>query len=241
MYLLGYDIGSSSIKASLVNAENNTRVDIIQYPETDFDIISRRSGWAEQQPEIWWQDLCIATKKLLEKNTIDSADIKGIGIAYQMHGLVLIDKDQQVLRPSIIWCDSRAVPIGDRAFEDLGPTECLECYLNSPGNFTASKLKWVKDNEPDLYDRIHKVLLPGDYIAMKLTGEVQTTKSGLSEGIMWDFRNKRTARKVLVYYGIREELLPETTPTFSIQGTLTGTAAERTGLKEGTPVTYAGR
>lgn len=238
MYLLGYDIGSSSIKVALVETSTHETVDVVQYPETDFDMISRQSGWAEQQPEIWWQDLCFATRKILDKNDINPRHITGIGIAYQMHGLVLIDKDMQVLRPSIIWCDSRAVPIGNKAFDDLGHEVCLEKYLNSPGNFTASKLKWVKDNEPDIYEKIHKIMLPGDYIAMKFTDEVHTTISGMSEGIFWDFKQKQIAEDVLDYYGIDKELLPDTVPTFSIQGKVTPKAAERAGLVPGIPVTY---
>ena len=238
MYLLGYDIGSSSIKVALVKTETHETVDLVQYPETDFDIIARQSGWAEQQPELWWQDLCFATRKIIEKNNIKPIDIKGIGISYQMHGLVLIDKDHQVLRPSIIWCDSRAVTIGEKAFNDIGKEECLENCLNSPGNFTASKLKWVKDNEPDIYDKIYKILLPGDYIAMKFTGQVSTTISGLSEGIFWDFKKKKISNRILDYYELSEDHLPDTVPTFSLQGQITTLAAERTGLVAGIPVTY---
>ena len=238
MYLIGYDIGSSSIKAALIKADTHDTIDVIQYPENDLDIIARQSGWAEQQPELWWQDLCFATKKIIEKNHINSKDIKGIGIAYQMHGLVLIDKNKQVLRPAIIWCDSRAVSIGQKAFTDLGERQCLENYLNSPGNFTASKLKWVKDNEPEVYDKIDKILLPGDYIAMRMTGEVQTTISGLSEGIFWDFKKRKIAQEVLDYYELAEDHLPAVVPTFSEQGKLSPEAAEQTGLATSTRVTY---
>ncbi len=238
MYLIGYDIGSSSIKASIVNVDNNEVVGIVSYPDREMDIISRHTGWAEQQPEIWWNYLCIATSKLIAQTKIDSNNIKGIGISYQMHGLVLIDKDHQVLRPSIIWCDSRAVSIGKQAFDDLGELFCLNNFLNSPGNFTASKLKWVKDNEPGIYSRIHKVLLPGDFINMKLTGTVSTTISGLSEGILWNFNKKTIAEDILSYYGIDKNLIPPITPTFSEMGRVTKKAAAQTGLKKGTPITY---
>lgn len=238
MYLLGYDIGSSSIKVALVDAMSSKTVDIVQYPESPFDIISRQSGWAEQHPEIWWQNLCLGTKKILEKNNISPRSIEGIGIGYQMHGLVLIDKNQQVLRPSIIWCDSRAVPIGQKAFNDLGKEKCLENYLNSPGNFTASKLKWVKDNEPDIYNKIDKAILPGDYIAMKFSGEVRTTISGLSEAILWDFKKKEIAREVLDYYELEASHIADITPTFSLQGKVTERAAEQSGLVSGIPISY---
>lgn len=238
MYLIGYDIGSSSIKAALINADNHETEMVIQYPDNEMEMISRQSGWAEQQPEVWWQNFCFATRKLLSTVAISPHDIKGIGIAYQMHGLVLVDDEKHVLRPSIIWCDSRAVPIGNKAFADLGESHCLKNYLNSPGNFTASKLKWVKDNEPEVYSRIYKAMLPGDFIAMRLTGEIATTISGLSEGILWNFHTKSPATDLLDYYNIDKNLLPDIVPAFSIQGRLTQQAANLTGLSKGTPVTY---
>ncbi|MCB0545459.1 MAG: carbohydrate kinase, partial [Saprospiraceae bacterium] len=187
MYLLGYDIGSSSLKAALVDAETGEVVATASHPETEMEMLSLQSGWAEQLPEVWWQNLCIVTKKLLEKSGVNAADLGAIGIGYQMHGLVTVDKDGKAIRPAIIWCDSRAVDIGEQAFREIGPDYCLQHYLNSPGNFTASKLKWVKDNEPALYEQIKYFMLPGDYIAYRLTGEAMTTVSGLSEGILWDF------------------------------------------------------
>ena len=238
MYLIGYDIGSSSIKAALVDASSGQTIKVVQHPETEMAIIAQQAGWAEQQPELWWDSVCHATKKLLKQTKVDGAAIKGIGISYQMHGLVLIDKAQQVLRPSIIWCDSRAVEIGEQAFKEIGANKCLTHYLNSPGNFTASKLKWVKDNEPEIYSHIHKMMLPGDYIAMKLTGKVCTTPSGLSEGILWDFQNNGVASSLLDHYGLKHQLIPTIVPTCSLQGSVTKEAAKLTGLFAGTPVAY---
>ncbi|MCR9253528.1 MAG: FGGY family carbohydrate kinase [bacterium] len=238
MYLLGYDIGSSSIKAALVEVSSHDTIGVASYPETEMDMISRQSGWAEQQPEVWWQDFCFVTRKLLLKTNVNPNDIKGIGISYQMHGLVLINESQQVLRPSIIWCDSRAVSIGDKAFKEIGKEWCLENCLNSPGNFTASKLKWVKDNEPETYFNAHKFLLPGDFITMKLTGQVSTTIPGLSEGIFWDFNKRKVSQEILDYYELNEDLIPDVVPTFSHQGEVTKEAAELTGLVPGIPITY---
>ncbi len=195
-------------------------------------------GWAEQDPQLWWDCVCDATKKLLLKTQIKPDWIQGIGISYQMHGLVVVDKNQQPLRPSIIWCDSRAVEIGNRAFDEIGHERCLSHLLNSPGNFTASKLKWVQANEPSLYAKIDKFMLPGDYIAMRLTGETMTTPSGLSEGTLWDFKENKLADLVLDYYGIDRSLVPHIAPTFSQQGELTAAAAEATGLRKGIPVAY---
>ena len=185
VYLLGYDIGSSSVKTALVNADSGRPVKIISHPKTEMEIIAKHPDWAEQHPETWWDSVCKATKTILKETQIAPSEIKGIGIAYQMHGLVCVDKNQEVLRPSVIWCDSRAVEIGNRAFSEIGEEKCLSHFLNSPGNFTASKLKWVKENEPEIFAKIHKIMLPGDYIAMKLTGKIHTTVSGLSEGIFW--------------------------------------------------------
>ena len=238
MYLLGYDIGSSSVKASLINAETGKCVASAFYPKTEAEIIAVRSGWAEQNPESWWEYLKLATAAVLNESKITPADIRSIGISYQMHGLVCVDKNQQVLRPSIIWCDSRAVAIGQKAFQDLGETYCLSHLLNSPGNFTASKLAWVKQNEPNLFTHIYKIMLPGDYIAMRLSGDICTTISGLSEGMFWDFQNNALAAELLNYYGIDKSLIADVEPTFGLQGEVSRTAAAELGLKAGTPITY---
>lgn len=238
MYLLGYDCGTSSIKATLLDAESGSIVGTAICPEKEMAIMSAKSGWAEQRPQDWWENVKAATQKVLADSKIDPADVKAIGVSYQMHGLVLIDKQKQVLRPSIIWCDSRAVEIGEAAFEKIGPDKCLSHLLNSPGNFTASKLKWVRDNEPDIFSRVHKAMLPGDYIAMKLTDTITTTVSGLSEGILWDFKDKKPAEAVLDCYGIDKSMLAEVAETFSVQGQLTTHAAGELGLKAGTVVSY---
>ncbi len=238
MYLLGYDLGSSSIKAALVRADTGKTVAVAQHPEVEMNIVAHQSGWAEQHPDTWWKNVCLVTSKLLARADIAPSDIQSIGIAYQMHGLVLVDKNQEVLRPAIIWCDSRAVEIGNQAFQDLGEEKCLSHLLNSPGNFTASKLKWVQENEPDIYRQIDKILLPGDYLAMKLTGNAVTTISGLSEGMFWDFQAHDIADFLLDYYKIDKKLIPGIIDTFSEQGQLHQAAATATGLTAGIPVTY---
>lgn len=238
MYLLGYDIGSSSVKASLVNAETGKCVASAFYPKTEAPIIAVRQGWAEQDPQMWWDNLKLATHAVLVESGADARDIKAIGISYQMHGLVCVDKEQRVLRPAIIWCDSRAVSYGQRAFETLGKDMCLGHLLNSPGNFTASKLAWVKENEPDIYAKIYKIMLPGDYIAMRLSGEICTTVSGLSEGMFWDFRENRVARFLMDYYGFDESLIADIRPTFAEQGRVSAIASQELGLPEGVPITY---
>lgn len=249
MYLLGYDIGSSSVKASLVEVESGRSVASAFYPKTEAPIIARKPGWAEQDPAMWLGYLREATADVLsqmrsmatlESKAFKPEQIRAIGISYQMHGLVCVDSEMNVLRPSIIWCDSRAVPYGEKARKALGGEFCLEHLLNAPGNFTAAKLAWVKENEPEVYERIWKVMLPGDFIAMRLTGSVCTTVSGLSEGIFWDFRENRVSSDLLGCFGFDETVLPQIRPTFGVQGYLTKSAAEALGLKEGTPVTYRG-
>lgn len=237
-YLLGFDVGSSSVKASLVDVESGEIASSAFYPEKEAPIMAVKAGWAEQDPQMWWENAKLSLKKVMNETGAKGEDILAIGISYQMHGLVCVDKAHKVLRPSIIWCDSRAVPYGERAFRDLGAELCLGHLLNSPGNFTAAKLAWVKENEPALFDRINKIMLPGDYIAMKLSGEVKTTISGLSEGMLWDFKTKKPAKFLLDYFGFDENMLADIVPTFAIQSVVSKEAAAELGLKEGTPISY---
>ena len=237
-YLLGLDVGSSSVKASLVNADSGACVASAFYPEKEAPIKAVKAGWAEQDPQMWWDNAKLSLQKVMSEASVKGEDIKAIGISYQMHGLVCVDKDMNVLRPSIIWCDSRAVPYGEKALESIGRDVCLSRLLNSPGNFTAAKLAWVKENEPDVYERIYKIMLPGDYIAMKLSGVINTTISGLSEGMFWDFKNKEVAGFLLDYFGFDKSLIADIVPTFSVQSEVCAAAAAELGLKEGTPISY---
>ena len=238
MYLLGYDIGCSSVKAALVEIETGKAVASDFFPKKEMSMYAQQAGWAEQHPEMWWENLKLATGSILRQSGIKTSNIKAIGISWQMHGLVAIDKDHHVLRPSIIWCDSRAVPYGEKAFKAIGKEKVLSHLLNSPGNFTASKLAWVKENEPEIYKQIYKIMLPGDYIAMKLTGTVSTTIEGLSEGIFWDFENNQISDDVMSYFEFNKSVIPNVVPTFGIQGVVTHQAALELGLKEGIPVGY---
>ncbi|MFA6083376.1 xylulokinase [Mucilaginibacter sp.] len=238
MLLLGIDIGTSSVKVCVVNSEDQQVIASAHYPETESPIISLQTGWAEQSPDMWWQQTGQAIALCHKKGGYDPKDISAIGIAYQMHGLVLVDKNHQVLRNSIIWCDSRAVEIGDKAFEDIGHEACLSHMLNSPGNFTAAKLAWVKQNEPEIYDQIDKIMLPGDYIAMKLTGEITTSASALSEGIFFDFQFNGLSKDIIDYFGFSDGLFPTVKPVFSSHGRITTEVAAALQLTTGIPVTY---
>lgn len=237
-YLLGFDVGSSSVKASLVDIDNGQCAASAFYPETEAPIKAINSGWAEQGPEMWWHNAKLALKKIMAETGCKGEDIQGIGISYQMHGLVCVDKDLKPLRDSIIWCDSRAVPYGERAFNKLGADYCLSHLLNSPGNFTAAKLAWVRENEPQLFEQIYKIMLPGDYLAMKLSGKANTTISGLSEGIFWDFKERKVSEPLLNTFGINKDMIADIVPTFGIQSNVSAEAAAETGLAEGTPISY---
>jgi xylulokinase len=238
MYFLGFDLGSSSVKACLLHADTGEVVSAAFYPEKEMAIAAPRPGYAEQQPELWWENACLASNEVIRKAGIDASEVGAIGISYQMHGLVVVDKALNVLRPSIIWCDSRAVEVGNKALQLMGEDLVLSHLLNSPGNFTASKLGWVKENEPEVYAQVYKFMLPGDYLAARMTQEIVTTPSGLSEGIFWDFQEGKPAGFLLEHFGFDSSLVPDLLPTFAEQGRLSTEGASALGLKPGTPITY---
>lgn len=238
MLLLGIDVGTSSIKVSVVDAASGKSVVTVQYPDTETPIIAKQTGWAEQSPESWWEHVQAAILKANATKKFNPLDIKSIGIAYQMHGLVMVDKNQSVLRDSIIWCDSRAVPFGEAAFDAIGAEKALSHLLNSPGNFTAAKLAWVKKNEPAVFEKIDKIMLPGDFIGMKLTGTITTSIAALSEGIFWDFKNKEISKDVLNFFDFSPSIFPEIKEVFSAHGQLLATVANTLGLSAGIPIAY---
>ncbi|MEX0778190.1 MAG: FGGY family carbohydrate kinase [Balneolales bacterium] len=238
MYAIGYDIGSSAVKAALLEIDTGKVIATAHYPEMEMPISAPKPGWAEQNPEEWWESIKAVTAILNQKMPAALTEVKAIGITYQMHGLVLVDEQHQVLRPSIIWCDSRAAEIGQRACEELGEQFCLTNFLNSPGNFTAAKLRWVQENEPEIFRRIYKLMLPGDYVAMKLSGSINTTVSGLSEGILWDFPKGDIAYDLLKHWNIDPSLLPERKGTFSNQSQVSKVASDELGIPSGIPITY---
>ncbi|MCL6266282.1 xylulokinase [Flagellimonas myxillae] len=238
MYYLGIDLGSSSVKIALVNSTSGKSVAVVQQPEEEMSMQAVKKGWAEQEPEDWWSHVCTGIQRLKNKHNISKQNIKAIGISYQMHGLVVVDDQGKPLRKSIIWCDSRAVEIGNETYDGIGKDKCDAHLLNSPANFTASKLRWVKDNEKEIYDGIDKFMLPGDYIAYKFSNQINTTISGLSEGVFWDFKQDEISSDILEYHGFPKTLVPEIVDTFSIQSKVSAKGAGESGLLEGTPIMY---
>lgn len=238
MNFLGIDLGSSSIKVSVYDADQGKVIGSGQFPDEEQIIESPHQGWAEQDPEMWWKNFKNAYSRVIKETDIDPKSIKAIGISYQMHGLVTIDKNGKSIRPSIIWCDSRAIPYGEKAFNELGHEYALKHLLNSPGNFTAAKLAWMKDQEPEKYKSIAHWMLPGDYFAFRFTGEPTTTRTGLSEGIFWDFENQTINSKLLDFYGFDSSQIPEIVPAIGEQGTIRESTAEELGLSDDVKITY---
>ena len=238
MYFLGIDLGSSSVKLSIFDANSQQSIAAVSEPKSEMAMEAKQPGWAEQDPNQWWENVKIALQRLQSENQIDLTKIKAIGVAYQMHGLVLTDNDLNPVRPSIIWCDSRAAAIGDKAFEEIGEEKCHDMILGSPGNFTASKLKWVKENEPKIYEKAAYMMLPGDYIAARFSEKPQISKGGLSEGMLWHFKENRLAKEILEYYGISEELIPEVVANFGDQADISSKVAKELGLSEDVKITY---
>lgn len=237
-FTIGYDIGSSSVKIALVEADTNKKLAVITEPQQEMPIYAEKAHWAEQDPEMWWDYLCKGTQRIIEENAIEASQILAVGISYQMHGLVVLDQNKELLRKSIIWCDSRAVEIGEKAAEEIGEERFGSHLFNAPGNFTASKLKWVKENEPERYAKVAHYMLPGDFIAFRLTGEIATTVNGLSEGMLWDFKEKKVANWLLDYYGIDTALTPPLVSNFEDQGCVNAKGAAQTGLPKGIPIRY---
>lgn len=237
MHFLGIDLGSSSVKLSVFNAEIGVEVNSVTLPETEMEIKAPQFGWAEQDPDLWWKYVKEGLGQI-SRNGFDLKKIKAIGIAYQMHGLVLVDKNLKPIRPAIIWCDSRAVKIGNKTYQTIGTDRSQEMILGSPGNFTASKLKWVKVNEPENYRKAKFFMLSGDYIAAKLSETAQISESGLSEAALWNFKEDRLATEVLDAMDIDEKLVPEIVPNFGEQVKIDANIASELGLNTETTITY---
>ncbi len=231
---LGIDIGSSSVKVALIDREGRAIAEVRE-PSQEMPMKSLQAGWAEQDPEMWWQYTCEAIEKITSQ--LETSDILSIGLAHQMHGLVLVDQQGNLLRDAIIWCDSRAVPYGSLLADHIGTKQCLDSMLNLPGNFTASKLAWIREHEPDIYKKIACVMLPGDYICYRLTGELSTTAGNLSEGCFWDFKGHRLSPKILEALGLSIDHFPAILQCMDNHGVTRG-QIDINGLPDEIPVCY---
>lgn len=237
MHYLGIDLGSSSVKVCLADA-NGKEIASAKAPiDGEMEIISTSSGFAEQNPEDWWAMLTHGIKQLKEQGH-NLANVKAIGIAYQMHGLVAMNDSFIPLRPAIIWCDSRAIPLGEKAFQEIGEEKALKKLLNSPGNFTAAKLAWVKNNEPDIYNKIAFIGLPGDWLAARLTGQLNATVSGLSEGIFIDHSTGQISNDVLNAFSIDKNFIKQPGESFRRFGKVLPTWCDEFGFNADAEVCY---
>lgn len=232
-YLLGIDIGTSGTKTVLFDEAGNTIASALgEYP-----LYQPNVGWAEQDPEDWWKATFSTIKAVLGKSGVNPSDVKGVGLSGQMHGAVLLDKDNQVLRKAIIWCDQRSSAECDQITSIIGKERLIEITANPAlTGFTASKVMWVKNNEPEIFEKVKKILLPKDYIRFKLTGEFATEVSDASGMQFMDIPKRKWSSEVLDKLGIDKGLLGDVYESQEVSGKVHKAAAELTGLKEGTPV-----
>ncbi len=232
-YLLGVDIGTSGTKTVLFDVAGNTIMsDLQEYP-----LYQPKVGWAEQDPEDWWRAVYTSINNVVFKSGVKAEEIKGVGLSGQMHGAVLLDGNNNVLRKSIIWCDQRSSAECEQITSLIGKERLIEITANPAlTGFTASKVMWVKNNEPDIYEKVRKILLPKDYIRYKLTGEFATEVSDASGMQFMDIANRKWSDEVLTKLGIDKSYLADLYESQEISGRINSGSAKLTGLKEDTPV-----
>lgn len=236
-YLLGIDIGTSGTKTVLFNEMGDTIASAIgEYP-----LYQPHIGWAEQEPEDWWQATVDTIKQVLDTSGVNPADIKGIGLSGQMHGMVLLNKEGNVLRSSIIWCDQRTQEECHKITEIIGKERLIEITANPAlTGFTASKVMWVKNHQPDIFEKIYKILLPKDYIRYKLTGEFATEVSDASGMQFLDVPKRTWSGEILNKLGLDYKWMPAVYESQEVSGKVTKKVAQLTGLAPGTPVVGGG-
>ena len=236
-YYLGLDIGTSGTKALLITEDGrHVASDTAEYP-----LSTPRPQWAEQDPEDWWQAVLLTTKSVLRKANIGGEEVAGIGLSGQMHGSVFLDRDNNVLRPALLWCDQRTQAECDWITAQVGHDALVE-HISNPvlTGFTAPKIVWLRNHERETYDKVVKVLLPKDYIRFKLTGVHATEVSDASGTALLDVKNRRWSEEVLGAAGIPRTFMPECAESIEITGHVHAEAAALTGLAQGTPVAGGG-
>lgn len=236
-YLLGIDIGTSGTKTVLFDETGNTIASALE----EYLLYQPNIGWAEQDPEDWWQATAASIRKVLVKSRVKAADISGIGLSGQMHGLVLLDEENKVLRRSIIWCDQRSTAECEQITSLIGAERLIEITANPAlTGFTASKIMWVKNNEPDIFEKAKKILLPKDYVRFRLTGEFATEVSDASGMQLMDIAGRCWSAEVLSKLGIERSQLADLYESQEVSGKVNSFGASQTGLLEGTPVVGGG-
>jgi xylulokinase len=236
-FLLGLDIGTSGVKALIMDekAEKIT-TSTVEYP-----LKTPKVNWAEQEPTDWWNGTVEAIKQVINKSSVDPKGIKGIGLSGQMHGLVALDKEYKVLRPAILWCDQRTGKQCQYITEKIGAERLIDLVSNPAlTGFTAGKLIWVRENEPEIYEKIYKILLPKDYIRFRLTGEFATEVSDASGTLFLDVKKRKWSDELLDELDIDKDILPECFESSVVSGKVNTKASKETGLMEGTPVVGGG-
>lgn len=236
-HYIGLDISTTATKALLMDADGS----VISIGRSEYGYDTPRPLWAEQAPNLWWQATIEAIKQSLADSGIGGGDVAGVGLTGQMHGLVLLDDAGKVLRPSILWNDQRTGVETDEIRERIGKSHLIEVTGNDAlTGFTAPKILWVKNNEPETYSKIAQVLLPKDYVRYRLTGEFATDKAGASGTLLMDLAARDWSLEVLDALDIPPDWLPATHEGPDTTGVLTEEAARATGLLRGTPVMAGG-
>ncbi len=237
-YLMGIDIGTTGCKSVLIDADGTVRGSSLE----EYPLMTPRPGWAEQDPADWWQAVQSGVRRLLKETGAPGNEVAGVGLSGQMHGLVALDGGHRVLRPAILWNDQRTGPQCRRIHELVGGVPSLLELTNNqmlPG-YTGGKILWLRQEEPELYDRAHVFLNPKDYVRHCLTGELATEVSDASGTGLFDVRRRRWCGELLDLLDIPAERLPDCFESPEVTGRTTDAASEATGLPAGLPVVGGG-
>lgn len=237
-YLLGLDIGTSGVKALLISVEGK----IISSKTESYPLATPHSGWAEQSPYDWWEATVKVIEEVVSSTPIGSTQIKGISLSGQMHSSVFLDEKMEVIRPAILWSDTRTSEQCKEIYTKVGGLNQLIDYVSNPAleGFTAPKILWLKENEPENYQKVKYILLAKDYIRYRLTGELFTEVSDAAGTLLFEVIKKRWSTGLLEKLEIDPDLLPPILNSFDLAGRITKPIAEKTGLKFGTPLVAGG-
>ncbi len=232
-YLIGLDLGTTRVKALLVSTDG----EIIATADETYPLDRPVDKAAEQDPEQWWENGGKVIKAVLESSGVERGKVRGLGLAGQMHTAVFLDKSFRPVRPAITWADNRSADQAKRIERELGKDTLLDItYNRSLPGFTAPKILWLKENEPDVFSRVERVVLPKDYLRYRLTGELKSEKAGASATLLFDLEAEQWSEQILKLVGLSTDSVPPLIESTAIAGNITKEAAETTGLVEGTPV-----